>query len=159
MWEYLDNNTRLPVSLYGRHIRSRLEDEDLADELHLHLQLLDNKYLHAMDVIWYFERPEVQSQLKLKKIPSERTASQWMHAMSYWYGKAPNGMYVDGHECQDVVEYRTSVFLPFWASIQDRMMTWMNKNKPILPDVIQGFPVQKWVVLVTHDESTFYAND
>jgi hypothetical protein len=82
-----------------------------------------------------------------------------MHAMQYQYGKAPNGMYVDGHKFQDVVDYRQEVFLPFWASIEDHMMTWTRENQPINPHAMLTFPEQKCIVLVTHDKSTFYAND
>ncbi|KAF8574367.1 hypothetical protein K439DRAFT_1649791 [Ramaria rubella] len=97
-------------------------------------------YLHAMDIIRYLDHPE-------------------MHTMEYRYGKPQNGMYVDDHERADVVEYRTAVFLPFWAGIEDRMMTWSKDNQPSYPRGMPTFPQQKQVVLVTHDESTFYAND
>jgi hypothetical protein len=68
-------------------------------------------------------------------------------------------MYVDGHECTDVVTYHQSVFLPFWAAIEDRMMTWDKDGKPTDPHAMPNFPEQKRVVSVTHDESTFYAHD
>lgn len=67
-------------------------------------------------------------------------------------------MYVDGHEREDVVNYRTKVFLPFWTSIEDQMVKWSNDNEPVYPQ-LSRFPQQKRIVLVTHDESTFYAND
>jgi len=66
---------------------------------------------------------------------------------------------MDGHKCADVMEYRKEVFLPFWMSIEGLMMKWNNENKPIEPTGILAFPQQKRIVLVTHDESTFYAND
>ncbi|KAF8575281.1 hypothetical protein K439DRAFT_1623731, partial [Ramaria rubella] len=98
-------------------------------------------------VISYFHRIDVQERLKVKKIPSERTARRWMHIMQYRYGKTPHGMYVDGHERQDVVDYRTHIFLPFWASIEGRMMTWTHENTPVYPKAITSFPAQKRVVL------------
>jgi hypothetical protein len=78
--------------------------------------------------------------------------------MQYCYGKPQNGMYVDGHERTDVVTYHQEVFLPFWAAIEDRMMTWDKDGKPTDPCAMPNFLEQKCVVLVTHDESTFYAN-
>jgi len=51
---------------------------------------------------------------------------QWMHIMEYCYGRPKNRMYVDGCECEDVVEYCIKVFLPFWFSIEGQMMTWDN---------------------------------
>jgi len=98
VWEYLEDNTQLPVSCYVRHHKSKLEDEDLSEELHLHLQSLNKRFLWALDVVEDFMCPEVQSQFKLKNAPGERTARHWMHIMNYRCGKAPNGMYVHRHE-------------------------------------------------------------
>lgn len=78
--------------------------------------------------------------------------------MQYHYRQTKNGMYVDGHERDDVVEYCNMVFLPFWASIESQMMKWTNDNNTIAP-YLPNFPNQKHIVLLTHDESTFYAND
>jgi len=139
-WDYLEDETQLPVSNYGKHMQSIIQDEDLAEEIHLHLQSLGKKYLCALDVVEYLDKPKVKVQLKLKKMPSERTAWRWMHAMQYQYGKHQNGMYIDGHEHADVVEYQMDVFLPFWASIEGEMMKWDNKNIPILPNGIPTFP-------------------
>jgi len=69
--------------------------------------------------------------------------SAWMHTMRYQYGKAKNGMYIDGHKHADVMEYRQEVFLPFWMSIEGLMMKWNNENEPIGPTGIPAFPQQK----------------
>ena len=82
-WEFLADNDQLPVSLYGRHNSSKYLDEDLAEEIPGHLHSLGKKYLRAMDVIRYLEKPEVKKRLGLKKTPSERTGCRWMHAMAY----------------------------------------------------------------------------
>ncbi|KIJ31364.1 hypothetical protein M422DRAFT_186136, partial [Sphaerobolus stellatus SS14] len=50
------------------------------------------------------------------------------HKLEWQYGKKHNGMYIDGHEREDVVTYH-----------------------------VEGG--QFHIILVTHDESTFYAND
>src|SRR5882724_11642863 len=52
-WQLLDDKNQLPVSLYGRHIKSVITDEDIAQEIHLYLQSLDKKYLCARDIVWY----------------------------------------------------------------------------------------------------------
>jgi len=110
-----------------------MEDEDLATELHNHLQSLDKKYLSAMDVIHYLNNSEVQARFKLKKTSSKSTAVQWMAAMKYHYGKEKNGMYIDGHEHEDVVKYHKKVFLSFWTGIEPQMMTWNNENEATAP--------------------------
>jgi len=63
----------LPQNRYGTWNKSRLEDEDLAGELHLHLQSL-GKYVRALDIVHYLDRPEVQKRYGLKKTISLATA-------------------------------------------------------------------------------------
>ncbi|KAF8510054.1 hypothetical protein JB92DRAFT_2728765, partial [Gautieria morchelliformis] len=75
----------------------------------------------------------------------------WMHAMKYRYGKQPTGMYIDGHECEDVVEYHQEIFLPVWAKPEEQTMTWTNDNVPIPLRVMPTFPAEKRVILWTHD--------
>jgi len=40
---YLEDNEVLPVNLYGHNSQSLLEDEDIMNEVHLHIQSLDKK--------------------------------------------------------------------------------------------------------------------
>jgi hypothetical protein len=46
----------------------------------------------------------VQSGIDKQSI-SEHTAHRWMEKLGWKYGKQKNGMYIDGHEREDVVEY------------------------------------------------------
>jgi len=68
-------------------------------------------------------------------------------------------MYIDGHERADVVAYRKR-FCEWWKEYEKRMVTFDNQGNEIHP---KGFPVPQGgrfrLVLVTHDESTFYASD
>jgi hypothetical protein len=68
-------------------------------------------------------------------------------------------MYIDGHEHDDVVAYHTG-FLARWDEYTKRMVTYDHLGNVLTtPD---GFCVpggQFRLILVTHDESTFYAND
>jgi len=68
-------------------------------------------------------------------------------------------MYIDGHEREDVVEYRKA-FLEQWEQYT-KWMVIFDKHSDVtcMP---AGFPVpggQFHLILVTHDESMFYAND
>ena len=68
-------------------------------------------------------------------------------------------MYIDGHEREDVVAYRVE-FLKRWREYQKRMVTYNNDGN--MDSTPRGFPVENGrfrLILVTHDESTFYAND
>jgi hypothetical protein len=76
-----------------------------------------------------------------------------------WFllAKGSEGIYVDGHEHSDVVCYRQEVFLPAFQEIQLYLVTQDEEGQMIMPQNLP--PNQKPLVLVTHDESTFNAND
>jgi hypothetical protein len=69
-------------------------------------------------------------------------------------------MYIDGHKCDYVVEYRNG-FVKQWKEYEKQMVTYNNNsNESPMP---AGFDVpqlgQFRLILITHDESTFYAHD
>ena len=151
---YLNDNKCIPVNLYGTWKRSIISDEDFASEIQSYLLSLGKENLSTKDVFDYLNTPEVLDQLGREKPITMRTASTWMHAMGYRYGKGPTGMYIDGHERQDVVEYRQNVFLPLWAKLEECMVLPFSDETVPSSSRPEGS-----YILVTHDESTFYAND
>ncbi|KAJ6611888.1 hypothetical protein B0H10DRAFT_1808453, partial [Mycena sp. CBHHK59/15] len=108
---FIKDENKLPMAEYGKMNATVLEDEDLAQELHLHLQGL-GKYVAAQDIVNYMATDEMKACLNLKNGISIRTAQRWMKQMQYRWTAEPKGMYSDGHERDDVVEYRQNVFLP-----------------------------------------------
>jgi hypothetical protein len=40
-----------------------------------------------------------------------RTARRWLHRMGFEYKNVKKGVFIDGHEREDVVEYRNNIFL------------------------------------------------
>ena len=94
---------------------------------------------------------------KLKSL-SQTTVSKYLKLWGFDYkSTGKDFMYIDGHERQDVKEYRLQ-----WAR---QMMEWKkrmefypygNEEEVVQPTLREE---EKKVVLVTHDESTFYAND
>lgn len=68
------------------------------------------------------------------------------------------GQYADGHEHEDVVEYRQQQFLPEWQRIQNRMESWITADTGILPEYGPKMPGPR-VIAWFHDEFIFYAND
>ena len=80
--------------------------------------------------------------------------------MGWHYGRKKNGMYIDGHEHEDVVEYQRE-FIEQWNVYEKQMYAYDNDGN--CNNELTGFPVppgqQFWLILVTHDESTFYEND
>lgn len=86
-----------------------------------------------------------------------RTARSWLKKLGLYYHIVSKNVYIDGHEKEDVVEYCQKDFLPAWASFERRMVKFSEDgswSKP--PSLKEG---EKPLVLVTHDESTFNAND
>ena len=69
-------------------------------------------------------------------------------------------MYIDGHEHEDVVEYRKG-FVKWWREYENCFVIYGNDGNVI--STPPRFPVQQGVcfrlILVTHNESTFYKND
>jgi len=79
--------------------------------------------------------------------------------MDYQYGTSIKGMYIDRHERDDVVEYWQSHFIPLWSRIRFQMMTWSSQNPDKSTPLLSDFLVKKQIVLLIHDELTFYCND
>jgi hypothetical protein len=86
-----------------------------------------------------------------------RTARRWLNQLGLVHGRYTKGVYVDGHEREDVVFYRKEVFLPRWNSLKRRMVIFAEDGTWSPPPGL--LPGEKPLVLVTHDESTFSAND
>ncbi|KAJ7118185.1 hypothetical protein C8R44DRAFT_625831, partial [Mycena epipterygia] len=99
-----------------------------------------------------------------KRSISVWTARRWLKNLDWQFGHRKNGMYVDGHEREDVVAYRTAFVKRWLEQYEPRMVEYDNnrnvKKTPVgyvLERKFRGQPFR--LILVTHDESTFYAND
>ena len=151
----------LPVHQYGQRTSSVLEDEDVSQAIQLHMQSIAKEgYIRAQDVVDYVATPMMQQRLGGKKTEiSVCTAQRWLRKLDWQFSRKRNGMYIDGHERDDVVAYRTG-FLARWDEYTKRMVTYDHLGNVLTtPD---GFCVPGGrfrLILVTHDESTFYAND
>ena len=68
-------------------------------------------------------------------------------------------MYVNGHERDNVVEYRCG-FVSHWKEYKCCFQKWDNDGIKLLwPDGFQVPGSRFQLIPVTHDESTFYQND
>ena len=101
-----------------------------------------------------------------------RTAREWLNKMGYRWKSIKKGIYIDGHEREDVVQYRDK-FLDTWYGMQPYVREWeevreevegevrvtglRKKEKDTVRDATFGNVTE--IILVTHDESTFNAND
>ncbi|KAH8980000.1 hypothetical protein EDB92DRAFT_1954391 [Lactarius akahatsu] len=156
----------LPSPRYGQAHWMILEDEDIKQTIQLHLlECTKARHVTAGDIIEIVSTPELQekfSQAGITKLTiSECTACHWLSRLDWQYGQPRKGMYIDGHEHEDVVEYRKA-FVKRWKEYEKRFHLW-DDNSDLLP-LLNGFPVPKahgrfCLILVTHDESTFFQND
>jgi hypothetical protein len=89
--------------------------------------------------------------------PQCRTARRWLEKLRFSWRRVQKGIYVDGHERADVVQYRQEVFLPAFEEIRPFLVTWGEEGRIVMSQNLP--PGQKPLVVVTHDESTFNAND
>jgi hypothetical protein len=95
-----------------------------------------------------------------------RTAREWLNKMGYRWKSIKKGIYIDGHEREDVVQYR-SKFLDRWYEMQPYVREWEEVKEEVEGEVrVTGLRKKEKtilnateIILVTHDESTFSAND
>ena len=90
---------------------------------------------------------------------SLRTAWQWLCKLGWQCTELKKGVYMDGHERQDVVEYHNNVFLPLMAQLEKRMTRWDSRGSKLMhidPDLGPG---KKRVIVVFQDESCFHVNE
>jgi hypothetical protein len=70
-------------------------------------------------------------------------------------------MYIDGHEREDVVAYHQKFVTQFFNQYAPQMYTWDHNSKETTPAA--GFPITNncpfQLIPVTHDKSTFFANN
>ena len=80
------------------------------------------------------------------KVISGKTAIRWMQRLGLQYSEARKGMFVDGHERPDVLEYRT-IFFKRMADLEVQVPISSGKEMEI-----DNWPVGEPIILVTHDE-------
>jgi len=82
------------------------------------------------------------------------TARNYLKKLGYTYAKVKKGIYIDGHEREDVVEYR-KVFLEEISKLERRMPVFSDDLEEITWPDDDTQPL----ILVTHDECIFSAYD
>lgn len=92
---------------------------------------------------------------------SLRTARRWLIKLGWTYSQVKKGVYVDGHEREDVVQYRNNVFLPKMAEYQHRMAKYVEvKGEELLKRIAPTLgPGETELIPLFHDESCMHANE
>jgi hypothetical protein len=148
----------LPFHSYGYTRQTVLEDEEILQEIQGGLsEKAKNGFIKAQDVCEIVAGEKIQlmfSRLGVQKPGiSQSTAQRWLTKMNWRYSETKKGMYIDGHERDDVVAYRRA-FVCRWADYETQFQFWDDNGNP-LPRASDS----RRLILVTHDESTFFQND
>ena len=151
----------LPAHRLGRRRLTVLDDEEITHNLKLALgERAKNGFLTASNIVDIILSPEMQAHFTQARIDkgsvSERTAHHWLSKLGWQYGRH-KGMYADGHEHSDVVEYRQA-FVEQFQNYERQFHTWDNSRNE-LPHPSPAATGPLCLVLVTHDKSMFYQND
>ncbi|KAJ7211410.1 hypothetical protein GGX14DRAFT_331658, partial [Mycena pura] len=151
--EFIVTREVLNVNPYGEWNESMLADEDLANDLRLHLQSLGTE-ITAEKIVEYLNDPLVQAEHNIDKSVSLTTARRYFNELGYRFTSPKKGQYVDGHEREDVVYYRDHIYLPRLAELQKRIVVFDDNGDP------QEYTgTGRRVIIWYHDESIFYAHD
>ncbi|PVH69714.1 hypothetical protein DL98DRAFT_379349, partial [Cadophora sp. DSE1049] len=96
-----------------------------------------------------------------KSLLGKTTATyKWLNRLGFHATTEKKGVYVDGHEREDVIEYRQKEFLPQMAYFQSLTTNYEeDANKVLQPITPILSPGEKEHVLYYHDESCFHAKD
>jgi hypothetical protein len=159
----------LPMHHYGEFHSSMLDDEDFSNDLQAYLLEISAKdqYISPTHVVDFVQTSEVQRRFQHraggpseKVAISERTAQRWLKRLDWRYGLKKKGMYIDGHERDDVVAYRKA-FCKRWKEYEKRMVIHDYSGNVIREPTYFAVPqgLRFRLIVVTHDESTFYARD
>jgi hypothetical protein len=91
-----------------------------------------------------------------------RTARTWLKRLGYNWQDVKKGVFLDGHERDDVVEYRQK-FLEDMHRLLPCLVEFVAdgsiQEKVYPADGTVGGPDRRPIVMITHDESIFSAND
>ena len=155
----------LPLHQYGCGRWTILGDEDIRQIIQSKiLERTKKGFLNASEVVEIVTGPKVQTEFMCagicKPTIMERTARNWLKKLEWRYEQPQKGMYIDGHERGDVVAYRKE-FIARWKEHYEKWFHQWDDNGDLCP-LPQGFPVpggRFHLILITHDESTFYQND
>jgi hypothetical protein len=149
---------RIPQSLRGKFpSKSLLHDEIVSIGISSFLRL--NKFKVGPALVKKHFEENILPALNISSAHSIslHTIRRWMHAFGFHLKRYQKGIYTDGHERPDVVEYR-KIFLQQVAEYDRLMSKWLDKECKIRTPPQLG-PGEKEHIWVTHDESTFHSYD
>ena len=121
----------LPLHRYQGTRSEILQHEDISSLIKLKLiERCKNGFINASEVVNIVASQEIQEMLEDADINqcsiSEHTGREWLKKLDYRYHHKRNGMYIDGHEHEDIVEYCTKFVNRIMSLYTPRMSTCDN---------------------------------
>jgi len=110
-----------------------------------------NKFMHALNKTIL---PSLG--MSPSKPLCERTARRWLVKLGWTRTILRKGVYMDGHEHADVVEYREKIFLPTMKEFEHRMARYEGAELKRIEPTLQ--PGEKELITKFHDETCFQGN-
>lgn len=158
--DFFLENHRLPDINQGRHVKiqSIISDETTQNICRQWLRSQKSNTISGKSFSeWVNSHVHRELGLPAPVEITERTATRWLHVIGYSLDDATKkGMYLDGHERTDVVEYRKR-FLKEMEVHEKRMPQYEGDNMEMkMPPLPEG---ARPLVMVVHDESCFQSND
>ena len=165
--DFYENDGEFSDSAQGKHSRPYvLDDEDcrkkalswLRENVHKKGQ---PNMTSAMFATWVNVEllPNCNLPPGFPRSISPRTARKWLHDLGFTPKQYKKGLYFDGHEREDVVEYR-DLYLRKIEILQSSHLPPPNCfNGGETEEVIGNNSADKRLVLIYHDESSFHANE
>ncbi len=129
-----------------------LADEDLAEDIHLHLQQL-GKFITAEELLKYLHRPNVKLKHGIDQDISDTTARNYLHTLGYQFASQKKGQYSDGHERADVVYYQDHIYIPRLFTLLETSYFFQNDGILIIP------PAGQHRTVIWYHDGIFYAHD
>ena len=82
MRDFINDSKDLPQINHGGGVKSLIDDEDIAQEIKIHLQGI-GKYIKAEDIVQFCGTPEMLERLGRTRSISLATAQRWLIKMGY----------------------------------------------------------------------------
>lgn len=166
------------VRALARHyqIFEQLLPENRGGTRHAH-SLLNNEIVYSAARSWLTAQPigsvtprrfrqaledEILPALGVTLIrpPCERTAQRWLVKLGWVRTQVRKGVYMDGHEREDVVDYRTNFFLPKMEEFERRMAHYIPDSNGILQRIEPNLnPGERELIAEFQDETCCHANE
>jgi hypothetical protein len=93
------------------------------------------------------------------KCISRATTYNWLRRLGFYKSESKKGVYIDGHEREDVIQYRQEVFLPKMEELLSYTTQYEEKDDGTWEPIYTSLPLGvKRHVFYFHDESCFLLN-